>query len=150
MSSAPRTSPRSETGSAFAAASSDRRRVRRRAPPPFSLRLSAEERAQLEQAAAGAPLGAFIKAKLFDGILPARKARKAAPVKDQAALAQLLGMLGAMRLTSNLGEIAKAAQIGALPVSPETLAELEKACAAVVAMKTELMRALGYTAEDGR
>ena len=39
-------------------------------PPPFSLRLSFEERAKLEEAANGLSLGAYIKAKLFDSDLP--------------------------------------------------------------------------------
>jgi len=34
---------------------------------PFSLRLTFEERAQLEAAAGGEPLGAYIKSVLFDG-----------------------------------------------------------------------------------
>ncbi|WP_171098166.1 hypothetical protein [Ruegeria sp. HKCCD7255] len=34
-------------------------------PAPFSLRLTFEERAKLEEAANGLPLGAYIKAKLF-------------------------------------------------------------------------------------
>ena len=39
-------------------------------PPPFSLRLSFEERAKLEEAANGLPLGAYVKAKLFESDLP--------------------------------------------------------------------------------
>lgn len=127
-----------------------RKRARRKvkAPPPFSLRLSAEERARLEAAAAGMPLGSYIKAKLFNGDLSPRRTRGSAPVKDHAALAQVLGMLGNMRLASNLNQLALSANIGTLPLTPEVEEELALACAAVIAMRAELLRALGYEAED--
>ena len=116
--------------------------------PPFSLRLNAEERQRLEVAAAGVPLGSYIKARLFDGDLSPRRTRGQAPVKDHAALAQVLGMLGNMRLASNLNQLAKSANIGTLPLTPEVEEELATACAAVIAMRAELMRALGYKSED--
>lgn len=121
--------------------------ARKPSTPPFSLRLNAEERKRLEEAAAGMALGAYIRAKLLDGDLSPRRTRGAAPVKDHAALAQVLGMLGNMRLANNLNQLARAANIGALPLTPEVEADLATACAAVIAMKAELMRALGYPAE---
>ncbi|TRW96340.1 hypothetical protein FNJ84_13435 [Paracoccus sp. M683] len=133
---------------AFAPAA--RKRVRRtvKTPPPFSLRLSTEERDKLEAAAAGMPLGSYIKTKLFGGDLSARRTRGSAPVKDHAALAQVLGMLGNMRLASNLNQLARSANIGTLPLAPEVEEELALACAAVIAMRAELLRALGYEAEN--
>lgn len=127
-----------------------RQPVRRKAkkPPPFSLRLNAEERQRLEATAAGMPLGSYIKAKLFDGDLSPRRMRGRALVKDHAALAQVLGMMGNMRLASNLNQLAKSANIGTLPLTPDVEEELAKACAAVIAMRAELMRALGYESED--
>lgn len=121
---------------------------RKKSPPPFSLRLTPVEREKLEQAAAGRPLGAYIREKIFDGDLTRARRRGAAPVRDHAALAQLLGVLGQMRLANNLNQLAKSANIGTLPVTPEVEEELVKACAAVLAMKMELMRALGYPVED--
>lgn len=118
------------------------------ASPPFSLRLSPEERARLEAAASGAPLGAYIRKQLLgDGVAP-RRARKPAPVKDHAALAQALGLLGNLRLANNLNQLARAANIGTLPLTPEVEKELIKACAAVLAIRAEIMRALGYPSED--
>ena len=117
-------------------------------PPPFSLRLNAEERQRLETAAADMPLGSYIKARLFDGDLSPRRTRGRAPVKDHAALAQVLGMIGNMRLASNLNQLAKSANIGTLPLTPDVEEELASACAAVIAMRVELMRALGYESED--
>lgn len=124
--------------------------TRKPSTPPFSLRLNADERRRLEEAAAGMALGAYIRAKLLDGDLSPRRTRGTAPIKDHAALAQVLGMLGNMRLANNLNQLARAANIGALPLTPEVEADLAQACAAVIAMKAELMRALGYPAEGGQ
>ena len=69
---------------------------------PFSLRLSFEERAKLEAAANGVPLGAYIKSILFDQELPKVRRRSSAPVADQQALGRVLAALGQSRLSSNL------------------------------------------------
>ena len=122
--------------------------ARKKTPPPFSLRLTEEEREKLDHAAAGTPLGPFIKAKLFDGDLSPRRTRGSAPVKDHAALARALGLLGNLRLANNLNQLAKAANMGALPLSTEVEDELMATCAAVLAIRLELMKALGYDTED--
>ncbi len=116
----------------------------KKALPPFSLRLSSEERAALERAAGRKPLGAFIREKLFDGELTPRRTRGRRPVKDHTALAQVLGALGQSRLSSNLNQLAKAAHIGALPITPELEQELGEACAEIRAMRDDLMQALGH------
>lgn len=85
-----------------ATAPHSQKRKRKKSPPPFSLRLSTQERTDLEAAAAGMPLGPFIKAKALGGDLTQRRTRGAAPVKDHAALARALGLLGNLRLANNL------------------------------------------------
>ena len=62
-------------------------------PAPFSLRLTFEERARLEAAANGVPLGAYIKAMLFDGDLSKVRRRNTNPVEDHQALARVLAAL---------------------------------------------------------
>lgn len=124
------------------------KRGRKKTPPPFSLRLNKDEREKLEVAAAGMPLGPFIKAKLFDGDLTPRRTRGQAPVKDHAALARALGLLGNLRLANNLNQLAKAVNMGTLPLSPEVEDELMATCAAVLAIRMELMKALGYDAGE--
>lgn len=121
----------------------------KKAPPPFSIRFTFEERAALDKAAAGIPLGAYIRQKLFDGELTPRRTRGHAPVADHAALGKVLGALGASRLSSNLNQIAKAAHIGALPVTPELEEELSEACRSVRDMRSDLMRALGFQKPEG-
>jgi len=111
---------------------------------PFSLRLTFEERAALEHAAGNFPLGTYIKLKAFDGRplqLQGQGMRR--PVKDPEALAQVLALLGRARLANNLNQLAHAANTGSLPVTPETLAAIQEACAEVAAMRRALLQALG-------
>lgn len=112
-------------------------------PAPFSLRLSFDERGILEHDAAGQALGAYIRERLFGEDVTPRTTRGKFPVKDQAALGRVLGALGASRLSANLNQLAKAVNTGSLPVTPETEEELRKACAAVIAMREDILSALG-------
>ncbi|UWQ83128.1 hypothetical protein [Leisingera caerulea] len=112
-------------------------------PPPFSLRLTFEERAALEKAANGTPLGAYIRARLFDRELPKVRRRGAQPVADHAALAKVLAALGGSRLSSNLNQMARAVHTGSLPVTPDTESDLKAACADIAAMRRALIEALG-------
>jgi hypothetical protein len=109
---------------------------------PFSIRLTVEERKILRQAAAGVPLGSYIRRKLLDGEPVPRRPQRM-PVADQAALASVLAKLGQSRLSSNLNQLAKAAHVGALIVTPDVTAELIEACMAVKAMRQDLLLALG-------
>ncbi|MEO1091756.1 MAG: plasmid mobilization relaxosome protein MobC [Pseudomonadota bacterium] len=148
MSTSPQQISTAPAGPAFRKATKGPSRKRRPVPPPFSLRLNADERARLERDAAGLPLGTHIKDKLFEDEARPTRRRASAPVKDHAALAQVLGMLGAMRLANNLNQLAKAANIGTLPLTPEVEVDLTKACAAIFAIRAELMRALGYPSSE--
>lgn len=123
-------------------------RVRKKKPAPFSLRLSPEERERLIVEAAGAPLGTYIRAKLFSGGVPIRVRRSGLAVEDRMALAQALALLGASRLSSNLNQLARLANTGSLPVTPETDAALQAACAEIQAIRALLVRALGLKPED--
>jgi hypothetical protein len=115
---------------------------------PFSLRLSQQERARLTVEAAGAPLGAYIKAKVLDTQVPVRMRRTGLSIEDRKSLAQVLALLGRSRLSSNLNQLAQAVNIGALPMTPETEAELFEVLREVRALRSLLMSALGLKAED--
>ncbi|WP_299866715.1 hypothetical protein [uncultured Roseobacter sp.] len=114
-------------------------------PAPLSLRLSPVERAALEKAADGMSLSRYVKGRIFNKDGSPKPSGRAQPVRDHVALAQVLGMLGAMQAAGSFRDLAAAAKSGALPVTPETEEELINACAAVLAVKAEVMRALGYT-----
>jgi hypothetical protein len=81
-------------------------------PAPFSLRLTFEERAALEQAAGDMPLGAYIRAQVFKDGKTRKRRRYKRPVKDHQALGQLLGALGEARLANNLNQLARLRILG--------------------------------------
>ena len=116
-------------------------------PPPFSLRLTCEERERLERDAAGLTLAAYIRSKLFGDDVSPRKTRGKFPVKDQKALGQVLGALGQPRLPNNLNQLARAVNTGSLPVTPDTEARLKDACQAIITMRCDLLQALGLGSE---
>lgn len=111
---------------------------------PFSLRLTPEERARLERAAGGQPLGTYIRGKILRDDASPRRASGKPTIQDRAALARVLAALGASDLSRSLADLAQAAKIGALPVTPETEEDLQEASKAVIEMKQMLMKALGF------
>ena len=117
-------------------------------PAPFSLRFSFEEKQKLIEDAGRQSISAYIKARLFDPDTPVKQARGLNPVKDQKALAQLLGMLGASRIAKNLDELADAARVGALPLGDETDKALRRACDDIRVMRSFLLAALGIRETD--
>ncbi|WP_217356609.1 hypothetical protein [Ruegeria sp. HKCCA0370] len=126
----------SERGFNAVAAASPKKR-----DAPFSLHLSFEEKTALKNMAAGEPLGAYIKAVLFDEARTGVR-RSKTPACDGQAVGRALGELGKSRLSQNLNQLARAVNMGALPVTPETEAEIQDACRAVKDMRDALMDAL--------
>lgn len=112
---------------------------------PYSMRFTKEEREQLNVAAAGLSLSAFIRMRLFGDTVAPRKTRNKFPVKDHKILSQILGLLGKSNLAKNFNQIAKAIHTGSLPVTPETEEELKNASRAVVDMKDLLIKALALS-----
>ncbi|WP_334062140.1 hypothetical protein [Limimaricola cinnabarinus] len=112
-------------------------------PPPFSLRLTYEERARLDAERGDKSLAAYIRERLFGSDAAPRKRRGNSPVQDKEALGRMAGALGQSRLSQNLNQLAKAVNSGSLLVTPETEAELKEACREVSEMRAELLAALG-------
>jgi hypothetical protein len=119
---------------------------------PFCLRLTFDERAALEKEAGNKPLGAYIRSKLFHGSEAPRRVRTRTrkPLKDERALGKLLGELGKARLANNLNQLAKAVNMGSLPVTPDTEKALQRACMAIQDMRDLLMQALGFPNSGGK
>lgn len=110
--------------------------------PPFSLRLTFEERARLERDAAGMALGAYIRWRVFDPAMPPPRRRGKFPVKDHQALASVLGKLGQSRIANNLNQLAHACNSGSLALTPDVEAELLEAVREIAAMRHILITAL--------
>lgn len=116
---------------------------RTKRPPPFSLRLTLEERFILEKRASGMPLGAFIRSSLFDcDAVPGMASIHPEIVDKRRLLPQILAKLGPSDDVKNLNEFARLAGNGALPLTPEIEAEIHKATTDITDMKTMLMKAL--------
>ncbi len=124
-------------------------------PVPFSLRLSHDERAQLDAEAGNIPLGTYIRMKLLENPKPRRKQsrkkkprrkqsrKKKPPVKDHTTLSKLLATFGASRIGNNINQIAKSMNSGSWIVSPKTEALLQDACEAIIEIRSMLMKVLG-------
>lgn len=116
--------------------------LKRKSSPPYSLRLTARERARVEEMAGSQPIGAYIRARLFGEDADARRKSRRPRVDDQK-LAHVLAELGRSRLAQNMNQIAKAANTGTLEASPELTGELEDACKTVRILRETLMAAIG-------
>ncbi len=116
----------------------------RKRPPPFSIRLSAAERAQLEEDAAGQPLGAYVKSILF---APTGKgaASRALAQHNRVLLAQILAMIGASGVGEGLSGLGRAIETGTLKDEDERAikVQLQKAEAELSEVRGLLVKALG-------
>lgn len=116
--------------------------VSKKRPPPFSVRLSVDERVEIERrsAAAGLSIAGYFKAVALDQ--SPRKFRN--PQVDRAELARLLGQLG--KVGNNLNQLTRLLWAdGSVDIM-----ELSNALNDLSAMREMVMSALGYreTTED--
>lgn len=88
-------------------------------------------------------MSAYIRKCLFGKNAAPRKVRFRVPVKDQEALAQVLGLLGQTRIANNLNQIAYEANCGSLLMDQETEDEIKLACAHIAFIRVKLIEALG-------
>lgn len=112
-------------------------------PAPFSLRLTPEERTQLEAKAGAMPLASYIKSVVLSDNAPQYRKSRKPPVEEQKLLAEVLARLGQTRQANNLNQIAKNLNQGTLIVGPELDEDLKRAVAEVAWMRMTLMQALG-------
>lgn len=112
-------------------------------PAPFSLRLTPEERAQLEDKAGSMPLASYIKSVVLSDDAPQYRKTRKPPVEEQKLLAEVLARLGQSRQSNNLNQIAKHLNQGTLIVAPDLEEDLKRAVAEVAWMRMMLMQALG-------
>ena len=121
-------------------------------PPPFSMRFTQEERKALELAAAGRPLGAYIRWLIFKEDMPEmpkKRTRGETASRDHKQLAKLLGALGKSRIASNINQLAKAANSGSLPVSKEIVNALNESVDVIRWMRDTLIKGMGIKPQTG-
>lgn len=122
----------------------------RKKSPRITLRLTDEEHARLASLAAGTSVSAYVRDCLFGEAVAPRKRQVRVPVKDQEALAQVLGALGQSHIASNLNQLARHANCGTLVMDKEIENEIRMACARIAWIRVKLIEALGLKPGDDR
>ena len=125
--------------SSFGAAS-DVQPQRETAPEtrPFSIRFTLEEREYLETQAGPQHLGAFIREQLLDAQSKKRRVLRK-PKMDDKNVAMVLSLFGDQRIASNLNQLAKHANMGTLDCDDKVIAQIQSACAAMIAVRNYLL-----------
>lgn len=118
---------------------------------PRSIRLTDAQYAALQEKAGKLPWGQFVKQQLGleDASVRNRRPRRRRPQIDQATLNELSAFmtnLSASRIPNNLNQLAKAANMGALPFDPDDRDTLLDSAQAVKEIRAMLMKALGAAA----
>ena len=137
---------RPDLGGKLAARFKDTAREPAKAKPKQShvtLRMTPEERAKLEELAAGMTLSAYIRACVFAEDTKRRKKRPLSSIDDKKAAAEAFALLGQSRIASNLNQLAYHANIGALIVGQAEKDQIAQANDHLAAIRSLLMQALG-------
>lgn len=111
---------------------------------PFAIRLTVDERCELERRAGEMALGGYIKAVLFADGDKRRRRGPRSPVKDHAKLAEVLACLGQSRLGESLQQLSEAATSGTLRIDDGVPAAVKRACEDIIVVRLLLMQALGF------
>ncbi len=111
---------------------------------PLSVRLSAGQRAQLEQDAVGMSLNAYVLSRLFDDPQNAKpKRQRRPPTKRDKAIARALRQLSQSGLAAYLANQIAAYENGHLPLSEGEELQLREAYAACRSLRNDLIEAQG-------
>lgn len=121
---------------------------------PISLRVTAQEKARLEQMAGPMSVAAYIRGRLFgDEAAAARPARhrekQRQPIPSHVEVARLLGMFGNSELATAMLALSLAAQAGELEASPEVEGRITRACEEIHDIRLLLIRMLGVKPQGG-
>ncbi len=117
-------------------------------PPPFSIRFSWDQRAELDRLSDGQSWGGYIKDALFVKKQRPHYNRQTSKIQDRKILAKLLGALGQSRIASNINQLAKAANSGSLPVNVEVVNAIMSAVKTIEWMKITLIEGMGLKARN--
>lgn len=116
----------------------------------ISLRVTDDEKAQLERDAAGMSRSAYIREKLFGKSAKTRRTRGKFPVKDYEALGRVLGLLGRSGLYSDMHRLLLAIEEGRVAMDKEIIAEIRQTHADIAAMRRDLVKALGLKPDQAQ
>jgi len=109
------------------------------------VRLTEDERRELDRRAGEMAVGAYVRSVLFaEGMYQRQSRGSRAPVKGHAVLAEVLACLGSSRIGESLERLADAAETGVLQFDPNAPAAIRRACTDIIAVRLLLMKALGF------
>lgn len=106
---------------------------------PMSFRVTPQEKTAIKAYAGDKSVSRYLREVALKGQTSARPSSVSIKM-DMAA--QILAELGKSGVFQNLQKLSDAAECGALPLTDETLAEIEAACATIIALRADLMNAL--------
>jgi hypothetical protein len=120
---------------------------------PVSIRVTAEEKAQLQAMAGSLAVSSYIRHRLFDDAAVTVRAKRyqkksRQPSIDRAQIAQLLGTFGQSELARSMLALSLAVQMGELEASAEMEGCIKQACSEIHAIKTTLIMALGIKPQE--
>lgn len=131
-------------------ASNAAKKEKQKRAAPLSLRLSSEQRNELEQFAGELPLGSYIKEQLFKGSTKPRSFRaRGGAVEDRKLLGQVLRALGSANIIKTIGNLRDADDNQVLIMSDAANFAVHQACRDIAIMRRDLVVALGLKAGDG-
>lgn len=110
-----------------------------------TIRLKPSEYAILQKKAGGKPLSTYSRGLLLDQAAAVRTKSKPAPVKDHAALAQVLALLGSSSLMKQFRYAERAIQDGVSIQERDEQLALQQIARDIAEIKAYLMQALGVS-----
>lgn len=110
----------------------------------FGIRLTDDERRELQRRAGEIAVGTYIKGILFADGAKRRSRAARTPIKDHQALAEVLACLGSSRIAETVQRLADAAESGLLEWDYDAPAAIKTACEDIAVMRLLLMKALGF------
>ncbi len=120
---------------------------------PVSIRVTAQEKRELQQMAGVKPISSYIRQRLFGDAVAARPKqylkKQRQPRIDHVEIARLLGMFGKSQLATSMLALSLAVQAGELQVTAEVASQIECACNDIKDIRSSLVMALGMKPQGG-
>ena len=121
-------------------AKKDFNKAKKANPSPISIYFNWSQLDELDAMRQGQKRGTFIKEAVFSA---GKRLIKRYAETDRILIAKVLAALGKSRISSNINQLAKAANSGSLPVNEEVQKALLDACITIEWMKVTLIKAMG-------
>lgn len=119
------------------------KRTKEKATTRLYIRLTPSEREQLDKLAGNQTVSAYVREKAL-GVHVTKRITLRKPKMEDIQYSTLLAALGQSRLSSNVNQLAKHANMGTIDCTKDIQQQLEDASDAILAMRDALFMALGH------